>query len=89
VLVAAVHTKSRLGGAMAAGAWCVGALVFGALAFQTRMSIKFLGVDVPPWVYFAFMGGLLLFNGLVIARAFRRRRTTARAAGTGPTPGAS
>lgn len=73
LLVAAVHTRSRLAGAFAACVWCAGALAFGALAFQTRPSIVFLGITVPPWIYFAFMGGLLLFNVGVIVRAFRRR----------------
>jgi hypothetical protein len=73
LLVAAVHTRSRLAGAFAAAMWCLGAMGFGALAFQTRDSMAFVGISVPPWIYFAFMAGLLLFNVAVLARALRRR----------------
>lgn len=86
LLVAAVHTRSRLAGAIVACAWCIGAIGFGAVAFQTRASMAFLGISVPPWIYFAFIGGLLFFNLAVIVRAFRRR--TARPLPS-PTPSAT
>ena len=73
--VATLHTRSRLAGAFAASAWVFGAVVFGAIAFQTRSTLTFVGIVTPPWLYFAFMGGLFLWNASVIARAFRRRRT--------------
>jgi hypothetical protein len=75
-VVAAVHTKSRVAGAFAAATWVMGAVVYGAVEFQTRHSLAFLGIETPAWLYFAFMGGLFLWNATVIARALRRRRST-------------
>ena len=97
LLVAAVHTRSRLAGAFAASTWCLGAIGFGALAFQTRDSMAFVGIMVPPWIYFAFMAALLFFNVAVLARGLRRRvvRPTSStpapkpARGTGPGPASS
>ncbi len=84
LLVAALHTRSRLAGAFSAGAWCVGAMVFGAMVFQTRPSITFLGVTVPPWIYLSAMAGLLLFNVAVIVRALRRKTARRADSGSGP-----
>ncbi len=78
LVVAAVHTKSRLSGAIAASAWCVGAVVFGALMFPSHGPLVFLGVRTPPWLYFAFLGGLLVFNLAVVARGIRSTRHRAR-----------
>jgi hypothetical protein len=89
LLVAAVHTRSRLAGAFAAGVWCLAAMAFGALAFQSRESMAFVGITVPPWIYFAFMAGLLLFNVAVLARALRRRVVAKRAPDTGRGPASS
>jgi hypothetical protein len=83
--VAAVHTKSRVAGAGAACLWCVCAAVYGGLEFQTRDTLRFLGIETPAWLYFAFVGALAAFNVAVIARAFRRRR---RPPGTSPSPNA-
>lgn len=89
LLVAAVHTRSRLAGAFAASMWCLGAMGFGAVAFQTRDSMAFVGITVPPWIYFAFMAGLLLFNVAVLARGLRRRVVRPRTPGTGRGPASS
>lgn len=89
LLVAAVHTRSRLAGAFAASVWCFGAMGFGAVAFQGRDAIAFVGVTVPPWIYFAFMGGLLVFNVAVLVRGLRRRVVRPQAPGKGPEPASS
>lgn len=94
VVVAAVHTRSRIAGAIVASAWVCGAMIWGAFAFEERpqASLRFLGIDAPSWIFFAFFGGLLVFNLTVLARAFRRRRPPAdpangpAATGTGPSP---
>ncbi len=85
-LVALIHTKSRIAGAIAAATWCVGACAYGVVAFRTRGSLLFVGIAAPPWVYFAFVGGLFAFNAGVVAGALRRRRRE-RSGGTGPAPG--
>jgi len=88
--VALLHTRSRIAGAFGACAWCVGAAAFGAFYFaQGRDPLVFLGLQSPPWLYFAFMAGLFTFNAGVIARALRRRSPTVPPAGTGPTPSGS
>ena len=105
IVVGAVHSRSRVAGAFSASAWCAGAIAFGALAFFSGApdggdgvgALRFLGVKTPAWLYFAFMGGLLIFNVMVIVRALRRRRPTtspakqaaAPAQDTGRAPGGS
>src|SRR5688572_8961579 len=89
LLVAAIHTRSRLAGAFAASMWCLGAIGFGAVAFQSRESMAFVGITVPPWIYFAFMLGLLGFNVAVLVRGLRRRVVRPQAQGTGPGPASS
>jgi hypothetical protein len=89
VVVAGVHTRSRIAGAVAATIWVACGLVWGATAFEGRSSLRFLGIEAPPWLFFAFFGGLLVFNVTVLARAFRRRRASAPGADRGPSPGAS
>lgn len=89
LLVAAVHTRSRLAGAFAAGMWCVGAIAFGVVAFKTRESMTFVGITVPPWIYFAFMAGLLFFNVAVLARALRRRVVARKSPPAKPPPAQS
>ena len=74
LVVALVHTKSRIAGALAASVWCVGACAYGIIAFRTRGPLLFLGIAAPPWVYFTFLGGLFAFNAGVVAKALRRRR---------------
>lgn len=99
IVVAAIHSKSRIAGAIVASLWVSSALVWGAFAFEEResQSLRFLGVDAPSWIFFAFFGGLLVFNLTVLARAFRRRRrshpeppasATPGPAGTGSSPDA-
>jgi len=73
-VVALVHTKSRIAGAIAAAAWCVGACAYGVVAFRTHGPLLFVGIAAPPWVYFAFLGGVFAFNAAVVAGALRRRR---------------
>jgi hypothetical protein len=97
LVVAAVHTRSRMAGAIAATLWVSLALVWGAFAFEDRDSLRFLGIEAPAWVFFAFFGGLFVFNVTVLARALRRRRapppptspSPGSGAGTGPSPAGS
>lgn len=84
-VVALVHTKSRIAGAIAAAAWCVGACAYGVVAFRTHGPLLFIGIASPPWVYFAFLGGVFAFNAGVVAGALRRRRRE-RERGTGRAP---
>lgn len=73
-VVALVHTKSRIAGAIAAASWCIGACAYGVVAFRTHGPLLFVGVAAPAWVYFAFLGGVFAFNSAVVAKALRRRR---------------
>ncbi|MCC7072590.1 MAG: hypothetical protein IT383_14775 [Deltaproteobacteria bacterium] len=86
IVVALVHTKSRIAGAIAATLWCVGACAYGVIAFRTHGPLVFVGIGAPAWVYFAFLGGLFAFNAGVVLKALRRRRREGRG-GTGPAPG--
>lgn len=88
LLVAAVHTRSRLAGAFASAVWCIGAGALGVVAFATRDFMTFVGIKVPPWIYFAFMTGLFLFNVAVLMRALRRRVVARRQAPPPTTSGA-
>lgn len=88
LVVALVHTKSRIAGALAASLWCVGACAYGVAAFRTHGPLLFLGIASPPWVYFTFLGGLFAFNAGVVAKALRRRGRD-RAVRTGQAPGGS
>ncbi|HEY4219920.1 MAG TPA: hypothetical protein VGO62_01230 [Myxococcota bacterium] len=72
--VAALHTKSRLAGAIAAVPWCIAAIAFAALAFPARGNLVFVGLETPQWLFYAFLGGLVVWNATVIARGFRRRK---------------
>lgn len=81
--VALVHTRSRIAGAMAAAVWCVAACAWGVVAFREHGPLLFLGVAAPPWVYFAFCGGLFAFNAGVLAKALRRRARDRSGPGTG------
>lgn len=87
--VALVHTRSRIAGAFAAAAWCVAACAWGVYAFREHGPLLFLGIAAPPWVYFAFCGGLFAFNAGVVAKALRRRARDRSSRGTGPTPAGS
>lgn len=87
IAVAAVHTRSRIAGAGAAAIWVLCAMLWAATAFEERSSLRFVGIETPPWLFFAFFGALLFFNLTVLARAFRRRRSSSTT-GRGPSPGA-
>ena len=84
VVVALVHTRSRLLGSFGAAAWCVGAAAYGAVQFETRDTLVFLGLATRPWVYFAFITSLFLFNVAVIVRMLRLQRRESAAAGKAP-----
>jgi hypothetical protein len=84
VVVALVHTRSRLLGSIGAATWCVGAMAYGAVQFQTRDVLVFLGLATRPWIYFAFITTLLLFNGAVIVRMLRMRAAGSAAGGKAP-----
>ena len=71
VAVALVHTRSRLLGSIGAVTWCVGAGVFAALEFQERDTLVFLGIATKPWVFYAFILSLFIFNCAVIVRMVR------------------
>ena len=72
--IAAVHTYSRLGGALATAAWCVAAAVYGWQEFATRVDgLVFAGVQTPKWLYFASLGGVFLFHSIMAVRALTRR----------------
>lgn len=84
VIIALVHTRSRLLGSITAATWCVGALAFGAVEFQGRSGLVFLGVATKPWVFYLFISALLFFNCAVIVRM--RRLQTAGSAAAGRVP---
>jgi len=74
LVVAIVHTKSRIGGALATIGWCVAALVFGALEFSHRdAGVVFLRVQTPKWVFFATIAGIIVWNLFAVFRALSRR----------------
>jgi hypothetical protein len=81
VLVALVHTRSRLIGSFVALTWCAATAVFGAVQFQSRDTLVFLGIGTRPWVFFFFIAGLAFFNALVIVRMLRLKT-----AGAGKAP---
>ncbi len=82
VACAVVHTKSRIGGALATAGWCAAALVYGWFEIAARgKGVVFLEIQTPRWVYFAVVGGVLVWNVAVVVRAFSRR-----VAGRGTTP---
>lgn len=89
IAVAVVHTRSRLAGAVFAAVWVAVALAWGIAQFRMRASVHFLGIDLPPWIFYGFFTGLLVFNVAVIVRALRRRPAVGvgHRAGTGPSRG--
>ncbi len=75
VVVALTHTMSRVGGALATMVWCVAAVVFGVAEFDIRgHGLIFLGIQTPPWLFFAAMVGVFGYNGAIVWRAVRGRR---------------
>ena len=78
VLVAVIHTKSRLGGALATAGWCVAAVVFGAFALAQRDDgLVFLNVQTPKWVFYAVIFAIFCYNLFIVVRALSRRVTKA------------
>ena len=76
VVVAVIHTQSRIGGALATIGWCVAAAVFGAVEFQDRADgLVFVGVHTPKWLYFVAMAGVAAFNVGIVVKALSRRVT--------------
>ena len=73
VLVAVLHTTSRVGGALATVGWCVAASVFGYQAFGDGPGLVFVGIQTPPWIFFIAMAGVGIYNLVIVVRALRRR----------------
>lgn len=74
VVVAVIHTQSRIGGALATVGWCVAAFVFGYLELAKRPDgVVFLEVQTPKWVFFVVVGGVAAWNCLIVGKALSRR----------------
>ncbi len=76
VLIAVLHTMSRVGGALATVVWCIAAAVFGAQQFagvDSAMGLNFAGIQTPQWIFFTAMASVGVYNLAVIARAWRLR----------------
>lgn len=74
LVCAVVHTQSRIGGALATSVWCAAALVYGWFEIERRgRGVVFLEIQMPWWVYFVVVGGVLVFNLGVVVRALSRR----------------
>lgn len=79
VVVAVIHTQSRIGGALATIGWCVAAFVFGWFELEKRANgVVFLEVQTPKWVYFVVVGSVMVWNFLVVGKALSRRVTGPR-----------
>jgi hypothetical protein len=78
VLMAVVHTASRVGGAMLGAVWAVGVAVLGLVSMSGgNHTIEFLRIQFPLWLHFVIAGCLFVWHTSFVARAWRRRRSTA------------
>jgi hypothetical protein len=74
VVVAVIHTRSRIGGALSTAGWCVAAAVYGWGEFAGRDGgLVFLGVQTPRWLFFSAMTGVFVYNVAIAARALTRK----------------
>jgi len=89
VLIAVIHTMSRVGGALATVAWCVAATIFGVQAFgDDGPGLVFVGIQTPRWIFYTAMAAVGLYNLAVLVRALRRKpfKTTPKTAAPKTTP---
>ncbi len=74
VLIAVIHTRSRIGGALSTAVWCIAAAVYGWQQFAGRGSgLVFLNIETPKWLYFSALGGVFVYNVAIAVRALTRR----------------
>jgi hypothetical protein len=72
--IAVVHTRSRIGGALATMGWCIAAAVYGGQEFAHRDGgLVFLGVQTPKWLFFFAMAAVGLYNLVIAVRGLTRR----------------
>ena len=74
VLIAIIHTRSRIGGALSTAGWCIGAAVYGWGEFAGRDGgLVFLNVQTPKWLFFSALAGVFVYNVVIAARALTRK----------------
>ena len=74
VVIALVHTRSRIGGALSTAAWCLGAAVYGWNEFAGRDGgLVFLNVQTPKWLFFSALAGVFVYNVAIAGRALTRK----------------
>jgi len=89
VVVALVHTRSRIGGSLLTASWCVAAAFFGWHEFAGRDGgLVFLTIQTPKWVFFSAVGGVFAYNVVVAVRGLTRR-VAAPAPSSKPRPASS
>jgi len=74
VVIALIHTRSRIGGALSTAGWCAGAAVYGWNQFAGRDGgLVFLNVQTPKWLFFSAVTGVFVYNVVIASRALRRK----------------
>jgi hypothetical protein len=74
VVIALIHTRSRIGGALSTAGWCVAATAYGWGQLASRDGgLVFLNVHTPKWVFFSAMAGVFVYNIAIAARALTRK----------------
>lgn len=74
-LVVVIQQIHRSLGASAAILWLVALGAFGGNALGQGQKVQFVGIEVPNWLFAGFTLGLLTYNGWVLYRSVRSRRT--------------
>ncbi len=74
VVIALVHTRSRIGGSLSTAAWCVAAAFYGWNEFAGREGgLVFLTIPTPKWLFFSAVGGVFAYNVVIAVRGLTRR----------------
>jgi hypothetical protein len=74
VVLAVIHTRSRIGGALSTAGWCLAATAFGWQQFAGQAGgLVFLNVQTPKWLFFSAMTGVFVYNIVIAARALTRK----------------
>ncbi len=72
VLVAVVHTMSRVAGAAGGVLWSAAALAWGLWELHVRAApLVFVGIEAPWWVFATVVFAIGLYQLSVVVRAFR------------------
>jgi hypothetical protein len=74
VVIAVVHTRTRIGGALLTAGWCLAATHYGWQQFQGRdTGLAFAGMSTPQWVFYGAMVGVFAYNVVVAVRGLTRK----------------